>query len=126
MAGLFRASAFVCVENDSKDATKRELRAWQEARSTARLITLDGLDASCPVRTIRLAKARNEYLALIRAEFSDYDFFVIDCDDVNVREIDLSAVARAVDFLGRKTRVANRAERAASRSRFGVRRISDL
>jgi hypothetical protein len=102
MAGLFAEAAFVFVENDSRDATKRQLADWCETRSTARLITRDGLDAACPIRTIRLARLRSEYISLVSGEFGDRDYlFVIDCDEVNEAAIDLDAVARAVEFLAR-------------------------
>jgi hypothetical protein len=102
MAGLFAAAAFVFAENDSTDATRHELRRWCGARPAARLIARDGLDAWCPVRTIQLARMRSEYLALVKTELSEADYlFVLDCDEVNTLEIDLFAVARAVDFLAR-------------------------
>jgi hypothetical protein len=100
MAGLFAETAFVFIENDSRDGTKSLLEAWCGERPNARLISLDGLAASCPVRTIRLATARNRYLSAVRSEFSDYNLLIaLDCDEVNAREIDLAAVGRAVEFL---------------------------
>src|SRR5207302_2670353 len=102
MAGLFGAASFLCIENDSEDATKRLLQRWCEARPTARLITRDGLGASCPVRTVRLAMLRREYVRLVSEEFADHDYlFVVDCDDGNADAIDVAAVARAVAFLAR-------------------------
>ncbi len=97
MAGLFAEAAFVFIENDSRDATKSQLEAWCGERPNARLISLDGLAASCPVRTIRLATARNRYLSAVRSEFSDYNLLIA-LDEVNAAEIDLAAVHRAVEF----------------------------
>jgi hypothetical protein len=100
MSELFTESAFIFVENDSRDATKHEIELWCRNKTNARLISLDGLSDTCPIRTIRLASVRNHYLSLIRSEFSTYDFlFVVDCDEVNGRTIDLAAVRRAIQFL---------------------------
>jgi SEC-C motif len=100
MAGLFAEAAFVFIENDSRDATKSLLGAWCGERPNARLISLDGFAASCPIRTIRLATARNRYLSAVRSEFSDYNLLIaLDCDEVNAMEIDLAAVGRAMEFL---------------------------
>jgi len=100
IADLFAEVAFIFVENDSKDATKNQLRDWCDARPSSRLITRDGFDRSYPIRTIRLGKLRTEYVALVKAEFSEHDYLVVlDCDEVNVSMIDLDAVVRAIDFL---------------------------
>jgi glycosyltransferase involved in cell wall biosynthesis len=100
MSRLFAESAFIFVENDSRDSTKTEIRRWCQDKPNARLISLDGLAASCPIRTIRLETARNHYLSLIRSDFRAHDFlFVLDCDEVNAAPIDLHMVTRAVEFL---------------------------
>src|SRR5271168_1556056 len=100
MSGLFRESAFIFVENDSRDSTKAEIGRWCQAKPSARLISLDGLAATCPIRTIRLETARNHYLSLMRSDFRAHDYlFVLDCDEVNAAPIDLHAVTRAVEFL---------------------------
>ena len=100
MASLFAESVFVFVENDSRDATKEQLTRWCGDRPNARLISLDGLATSQPSKTIRLAILRNQCLSQIRSEFSTFDYlFAVDCDDVNVQNIDLGAVRRAIDFL---------------------------
>jgi hypothetical protein len=97
---LFAESAFIFIENDSQDSTKVDIEQWCKRRPKARLISLDGLAASFPIRTIRLACVRNRYLSLIRSEFRAYDYlFVIDCDDANAEQIDLHAVRRAIEFL---------------------------
>jgi hypothetical protein len=107
MAGLFAETAFLFLENDSRDNTKQELALWCRDRANARLISLDGLTASRPVRTVRLAFARNHCLSLVRSQFSNYDFlFVVDSDDVNAQEIDLNAMTRAIEFLQRDARCA--------------------
>lgn len=100
MAGLFAEAAHVFVENDSRDSTKHHIQLWCQSTPNARLISLDGLAARCPVRTLRIEAARNQYLSLIRTEFQAYDYlFIVDCDEINAPPIDLDVVQRAIAFL---------------------------
>ena len=100
IAGLFAESAFVFVENDSRDATKNQISSWCRRTANARLISLDGLAATYPFRSPRVAISRNRYLSLVRSEFRDFDFLIaLDCDEVNAAPIDLGAVERAIEFL---------------------------
>jgi hypothetical protein len=97
---MFAETAFIFVENDSEDSTKIDIEQWCKGRPNARVISFDGLVASFPIRTIRLAIVRNRYLSLVRSEFRAYDYlFVIDCDDANAEQTDLHAVRRAIEFL---------------------------
>src|SRR5262249_45518734 len=99
VSALFAKSAFIFVENDSTDPTKAVIRNWNRDKPIARLISLDGLDASCPVLTIRLETARNAYLSEICSRFSDFDYlFVLDCDERAV-SIDLDTISNAIGFL---------------------------
>ena len=99
VSALFAQSAFVFIENDSTDSTKVEIGDWCRGKPNAKLISLDGLDASCPVLTIRLEIARNLYLSEIRSRFSAFDYlFVLDCDE-RAQSIELDAISRAIDFL---------------------------
>jgi hypothetical protein len=100
IARLFAESAFVFVENDSRDSTKNEISAWCRRTPNARLISLDGLAASHPFRSPRVAISRNRYLSLVQSEFRDFDFLIaLDCDEVNAAPIDLRAIERAIEFL---------------------------
>jgi hypothetical protein len=101
VAGLFLESAFIFVENDSRDQTKQNLEIWGERRKNFNLICLDGLAASCPVRTMRLATVRNRYVSLIlQSELRRYDYlFVLDLDNVNAMEVRLDPIKSALDFL---------------------------
>src|SRR4051812_26008034 len=74
LRGLFEQSAAVFFENDSVDETKAGLAAWCATHDNARVVEQDGLLAACPLRTVRMAKVRNQALSLIREEFADYDF----------------------------------------------------
>lgn len=100
MAELFEQSAFVFAENDSKDDTKLQLQRWCQNRQNSRVLSLDGLATAVPIRTIRIATARNHLISLIRRDFHSFDFlFVLDCDDVNAGNIDVVRVKNALDFL---------------------------
>src|SRR5215472_3687207 len=72
IASLYSDAAFIFVENDSSDNTKEILQAWCRKRPAARLTMLDGLADCCPVRTIRLEKARKQYLSAVRSDYADY------------------------------------------------------
>jgi Glycosyl transferase family 2 len=107
LAGLFSRSAFVFVENDSTDGTKDVLQAWVRGHPTARLITRDGLAASCRVRTIRLAKLRNAYLRHVRYKARGFDYLIVlDCDEANEMPISCTSFTRAVEFLAQDSRRA--------------------
>jgi hypothetical protein len=103
LSSLFDEAAYIFIENDSKDASKQITADWCNKRSNAHLISLDGLSSRQPVRTIRLADARREYIAALKTHFSDYSYLiVIDCDEVNSSPIDTQSVSRAVSFLESK------------------------
>lgn len=100
LSGLFDEAAFVFVENDSKDETKSLLQEWGKSRSSFSLVCMDGLEL-LPIRTVRLAVARNAYLEIVRnSKLRDFDYLiVIDMDGVNERELEAHAVARCLEFL---------------------------
>ena len=100
IAELFKQSAFIFAENNSRDNTKVELLRWCRDRQNARVLSLDGLSTAAPIRTIRIATARNHLVSVMRREFENFDFlFVLDCDDVNAGNIELENVRRALEFL---------------------------
>lgn len=95
------------MENDSSDDTKQILRAWRSTQSNARIVSLDGLSGRFPQRTVGLAYARNEYVKIIKSNYQDFDFmFVMDCDDMNVQEIENNRIIEAVQFLEQDTKRA--------------------
>jgi len=103
LQGLFTQSAAVFFENDSTDNTKADLAAWCARHENARVVEMDGLLASCPLRTVRMAQVRNRALALIREDFSDWDFlFLMDCSEANGGVIDLDIAARAIRYMIRE------------------------
>jgi glycosyltransferase involved in cell wall biosynthesis len=105
MSELFGETAFIFVENDSRDSTKQILQLWcGDKPEASHVLSLDGLSAACSIRTVRLEIARNRYLSMIQSRFRHYDLvFVLDCDDVNTAEIDVDAVRYATYFLKQGT-----------------------
>ena len=107
MASLFSETAFLFVENDSIDQTKKILKDWCAHRKSSRIVNLDGLSITHPARTDRLAEARNTYLEIIKTDFSDFDLLIpLDCDNMNVVELDISSFLRAISFIGEKKNCA--------------------
>src|SRR5579863_4844892 len=106
---------FIFAENDSADATKAILATWSAGRDNARVLNLDGLDARVLKRTDRIAFARNHILTAIRELcLEDYDALcVVDCDEVNTKEIACADFEMATDFL------------FSSPDHFGVFAVSD-
>src|SRR5262245_26517750 len=101
MAARFADSAYVFIENDSKDATKQLLAEWVRRRRNASVLSLDGLGSE-PVRTRRLELARNCYVEAIRADpgLRGFDvILVLDLDDVNSSVLNPEALERALSFL---------------------------
>jgi hypothetical protein len=103
MARLFKQSACIFVENDSRDATKQQLQSWCAGEPAARIVSLDGLADAHSQLTLRLARARNEYLKIIKSEYRDFDYmFVLDCDDANAQVIEIDSVIEAIGFLAQE------------------------
>ena len=100
MAETYAEAAFIFVENDSRDGSKRLLEEWCRNRPHALIITCYGIDAAYPLRTLRLAYLRGQYLAAAKSQFGGYDHLVgLDCDETNAMAIDTGTVRRAMDFL---------------------------
>jgi len=101
LAALYEDAAFVFAENDSDDETKSMLRSWLCRQSHGHLIELDGLTATEPKRTQRIATPRNAYLDLILSgTYCDYDHLVIfDFDDANALPISIEDFLASVNFL---------------------------
>ena len=98
---LASEAAYIFIENDSTDTTKLDLQAWGSTKLNFSLISLDGLN-QIPVRTLRLEIVRNTYLELIKTDskLRDFDFLVIlDMDEVNAYQIDISNFSDAFNFL---------------------------
>jgi SEC-C motif-containing protein len=107
MAGLFRDSAYIFVENDSRDATKEILQSWCAGRPAARTVSLDGLAGECFEHTVRIERARNAYLEIVKSEYRDFDYMLaLDCDDASTQTVEDNVLAKAVEFLESEPRSA--------------------
>jgi glycosyltransferase involved in cell wall biosynthesis len=101
LTGLFSEAAYIFIENDSTDNTKKILKDWGSTKSNFHLISLDGLK-TIPVRTVRLEMIRNAYIETIRhqAGLRDFNYLaVLDMDDVGAYLIDVQDVSNAIEFL---------------------------
>lgn len=101
LAATYKEAAFIFVGNDSDDETDDLLREWTGQRNSAYSVFLPGLAKRHPLRTDRLAIARNEYLRrATSARFGNFDHLVVlDFDDVASAAIDVMAFARAKEEL---------------------------
>jgi hypothetical protein len=100
IAALFGKSAFIFVENGSLDSTRGDLEAWCRSWPNSGVISPDDRAAGSNLRSLRIAGARNAYLAHIRSLFADFDYLVVmDMDDANTLPLALDGFARAVAFL---------------------------
>ena len=101
LSSQFNDSAYVFVENDSKDSTKSIFQSWGKNKNNFHLINVDGI-GQIPIRTMRLELARNVYVEYIRnnAVLATYDYLVIlDMDDANVNGTSTNKFIEAIDFL---------------------------
>lgn len=93
--------AFVFVENDSQDQTKKILSEWGRLKENFYLLNLDGL-GELKIRTLRLELARNTYLEFIKQNQSlrDCDLLVVmDMDDIGAYQINFENFLSAINFL---------------------------
>lgn len=101
LTNLFSEVAYVFVENDSADNTKKILKDWGASKSIFHFISLDGLKV-IPFRTVRLEVIRNAYIETIRyyAELRDFDYLIVlDMDDVGMHLMDGQNLSSAIEFL---------------------------
>jgi len=102
LSEIFKESAYVFLENDSSDATKKILTDWGRSKKNFNFLNMDGL-GQLPIRTLRLEYLRNVYIQYIKndSELNQFDYLIIlDMDDVNSHGLDLEKIADAVSFLG--------------------------
>ena len=101
LESIFSEIAYLFVENDSIDATKKILNQWGKNKNAFKLISLDGV-GSIPIRTLRIEFARNVYLEFLKQDeqLKNFDYLVVlDMDDVNSQGIDANKLIEAIDFL---------------------------
>lgn len=101
LADIFKESAYVFLENDSQDLTKKLLNDWGRSKSNFTLLNMDGL-GQLPIRTLRLEYLRNTYIEFIKQNdlLSNFDYLLtLDMDDVNSDELNIDRFIESVQFL---------------------------
>jgi hypothetical protein len=100
-SACFSETAFVFLENDSKDETLARLREFAAGRRDCHVEELTGLQARHPFRTDRLAVVRNRYLDIIRASaLREFEYLIVyDMDEINASPRPAENFIAALDFL---------------------------
>jgi hypothetical protein len=92
---------YIVVTNDSDDDTADILWDWSSQSNNVAVVELNGLVLSAPRRTVRLAIARNVYLAELRRDAKrgvGYEFLiVVDLDGLNAGLIDEPHFTQAIE-----------------------------
>lgn len=99
---LYGRAAFIFVVSDSTDSTMHILESWMTENSfEGKVINLGDLEGTLPLRTQRIAAARNRYLmSVVQDGYSEYDHLVVaDMDDVLGRTVSSEAFGGAVAWL---------------------------
>lgn len=117
LGGLYAEVYFVFAVSDTTDGTHGLLSDWLAAGRNGTVLDLGDLEAESPVRSARIARARNACLEEIRrSRGAAYDHLIVaDLDDVLEGDLDLAACAQAARWLeaapGRAGVFANAAPR---------------
>lgn len=100
-AATFRDPAFVFATSDCRDNSYKVLSKWLSNRHVGIVLELGELETQHPVRTVRLAAARNACLRTIRmGPWCSFEFLVVvDLDNVLATEDFVPGFAAAVKQL---------------------------
>jgi hypothetical protein len=99
LVALYDDVRFVFAVSDSTDETLPSLERWVR-RDTGRVLQLGTLEPTLPLRTMRIAAARNACMEEVRASYADYDHLLVtDLDDVLARPIPADAFRKAAEWL---------------------------
>jgi hypothetical protein len=100
IAGWLGGSAFIFVEDNSKDDTRQILAEWCGRRAHAHILSSPPKSAASSIRSVRVGAARNTYLAFAREQFGAFDDLVMmDMDYVSTSPIGREQFTRALEFL---------------------------
>ncbi len=101
IAETYAETFFVFAVSDSTDDTFRQLETWIANGRNGRVLDLGTLEPTIPVRTARIAYARNACLDAVRSSIAaEYDhLIVVDLDDVLDGNLAIDAVRQAADWL---------------------------
>lgn len=101
IAGTYAETFFVFAVSDSADDTFSSLKTWLANGRKGRVLDLGALEPTIPVRSARIAHARNACLDAVRGSIAaEYDhLIVVDLDDVLDGDLAIDAVRQAADWL---------------------------
>lgn len=101
IAETYAETFFVFAVSDSSDDTSKQLETWIANGRNGRVLDLGTLEPTIPVRTARIAHARNACLDAVRDSIAmAYDhLIVVDLDDVLDGDLAIDAVRQAADWL---------------------------
>lgn len=101
IAETYAETFFVFAVSDSSDDTLTQLETWIANGRHGRVLDLGTLEPIVPVRTARIAYARNACLDAVRGSIAAaYDhLIVVDLDDVLDGDLAIEAVRQAADWL---------------------------
>ena len=101
IAQIYAETFFVFAVSDSSDDTFNQLETWVANGRNGRVVDLGTLESTVPVRTARIACARNACLDAVRESIAaEYDhLIVVDLDDVLDGDLAIDAVEQAADWL---------------------------
>ena len=108
LSALYADARFIFAVSDSTDATVDVLDQWMAAGRPGNVLNLGTLMSSVPVRTERLAVARNACLAEAhRLGYAEYEHLVVsDLDNVMALPVSVDAFAAAACWLDGEARRA--------------------
>lgn len=109
LATLFDDVTFIVAENDSTDQTKVILADWERGAGNRHHLSLDGLAATSPHRSVLIAAARNRLLDTIHQDprLSGAQWLIVmDMDDVSLA-LTPERLARCMRFTGWDALFAN-------------------
>jgi hypothetical protein len=117
LGSLYGEAHFVFAVSDSTDATLGLLAEWLATGRRGRVLDLGDLEAELPMRTARIARARNACLDEIRrSPAAAYDHLIVaDLDDVMAEAPPIGAFADAATWLDASTERAGVFANAAPR-----------
>ena len=79
LGSLFKDYAVVIYENNSTDNTASRLKKWAKSNKSVVIISENlSPDKISPIRTVKIANARNRVLEEIKhLKYKDYEFFIM-------------------------------------------------
>ena len=101
IANLFSDVKCVFVESDSSDGSLDMLNSFKGTSDQVEVISLGRLEPSMPLRTQRIATARNTYLERAEQLKDNFDLLlVLDTDEVNAEPVDTESILSNFKYSG--------------------------